>query len=441
MTAKRASREVLCDSEDQIAFLVQLLESLNTSSVEKARKAVADRLAALGGHAANSTSEPASTAARARSRSRSRGAREETDAKEPAFPGVRMHTESDSTSFQDGDAVSSPGSTINRRKRSSMLLHNSPSSLDARKGLQRRGTQDTGMFSRTLDADGFQELGWKTANSSTERSKSPQPSKRVSINLGARSGKLVRRATALLDKGEVSTVWSSRVHKQESTTTDEECDRSASDRDLSPGSVALLEDVSEQGTTRLLSRSDNGSEAADEEMEARRVPCRANSSNSRSQKKPKRLERTQSSVVRSSSLAPKENSGFLTARDSIPEPVRRYLSLSQEDLSLERSEESKAKFRNVFNELMMTERDFVRDLKIIDEVFRSPMESKKLVTPSEAMVLFGGLNPILQVNIEFLRQLEYISEQMDFMDKIKSGASPPSSLHISLACALSLTLH
>lgn len=419
MASRQAPGEELCSIHDQIEFLVKLLETLNASDVEKARKTVADRLSVLGTHSANIRREATPTAAREGSY---KSAKEDIDGKDGPFPGVRMHTESESGSITDGDAASSPGAVINRRKRSSMLLHNSPSSLDARRGLQRRGTLEPGGGSKTLDAESFQELGWKTAASSGQGSRTPQPSKRVSINFGARSGKLKRRATALLDKGEVSTVWSSRVHeKQEKSPREEDEEHSASDREISPLAVEIRLDKTDGEATEHAGVSESASGGDEDALDMRSVPSRT-SSQSSSHQKPVALKRTQSNVVKSSSLTPKGN-GFLTARESlsVPEPVRRYLSLSHEELALERSEEDEARFRNVFDEIMRTERDFVRDLKIIDELFRLPLENKKLITPSESMVLFGGLNPILQVNTEFLRQLEYISEQMHFMDKIKTS--------------------
>ena len=86
----------------------------------------------------------------------------------------------------------------------------------------------------------------------------------------------------------------------------------------------------------------------------------------------------------------------------------------------ERTEKQEKAWKNILNELYTTERDFIRDLRIILDVFKTPMESNELITAEESALIFSNIPTILQVNAELFRQLQSInSENSEKIEKKK----------------------
>src|SRR3990167_9289516 len=86
----------------------------------------------------------------------------------------------------------------------------------------------------------------------------------------------------------------------------------------------------------------------------------------------------------------------------------------------ERTEKQEKAWKNILNELYTTERDFIRDLRIILDVFKTPMESNELITAEESALIFSNIPTILQVNAEIFRQLQSInSENSEKIEKKK----------------------
>ncbi|KAI8588609.1 Dbl homology domain-containing protein, partial [Geranomyces variabilis] len=57
-------------------------------------------------------------------------------------------------------------------------------------------------------------------------------------------------------------------------------------------------------------------------------------------------------------------------------------------------------------EFIKTERDYVRDLKIIIALFMRPMVDKKVVSAKNIDILFSNIEELLTVNSEFLARIE-----------------------------------
>lgn len=83
-----------------------------------------------------------------------------------------------------------------------------------------------------------------------------------------------------------------------------------------------------------------------------------------------------------------------------------------------RTEKQEKIWGHIVNELYSTERDYIRDLHILIEIFRDPMLEQKLINKEESSKLFSNIDLILTVNEELLKQLESInSTQTDFLRK------------------------
>ena len=70
-----------------------------------------------------------------------------------------------------------------------------------------------------------------------------------------------------------------------------------------------------------------------------------------------------------------------------------------------RNEKQAKAYNYVVKEFIETEKTYVRDLKIIVEVFKIPMEEKELITQSESPIIFSNVEMLLQVNEELLNRL------------------------------------
>ena len=75
---------------------------------------------------------------------------------------------------------------------------------------------------------------------------------------------------------------------------------------------------------------------------------------------------------------------------------------------VERSEKQAKGWGYIVNELYKTERDYIKDLHTIIEVYKTPMLQQNIISSNEASVLFSNIEMILTVNSELLKQLESI---------------------------------
>lgn len=66
------------------------------------------------------------------------------------------------------------------------------------------------------------------------------------------------------------------------------------------------------------------------------------------------------------------------------------------------------KYGAIVKELLETERAYVRDLKIISELFLDTIRKENLLTKFEIVSLFGSIEQIVSINKDFLEQLEKI---------------------------------
>ncbi|KAI9014890.1 hypothetical protein BC832DRAFT_176526 [Gaertneriomyces semiglobifer] len=69
-------------------------------------------------------------------------------------------------------------------------------------------------------------------------------------------------------------------------------------------------------------------------------------------------------------------------------------------------------------ELIATERDYVRDLKIIINLFKKPMLDKKVLNNKTADALFSNIEELLSVNQDFLLSLERLYSENPVIEKI-----------------------
>lgn len=96
---------------------------------------------------------------------------------------------------------------------------------------------------------------------------------------------------------------------------------------------------------------------------------------------------------------------------------------------LARSEKQEKAWGYIVNELYSTERDYLRDVHILIDIFRNPMLKQNLITPAESTKIFSNIDMILAVNEELLKQLESINKgKADFSDVVKKPAKLPESL-------------
>uniref|UniRef100_A0A8C2ZJJ9 TIAM Rac1 associated GEF 1 n=1 Tax=Cyclopterus lumpus TaxID=8103 RepID=A0A8C2ZJJ9_CYCLU len=64
------------------------------------------------------------------------------------------------------------------------------------------------------------------------------------------------------------------------------------------------------------------------------------------------------------------------------------------------------KLRKVINELVETERTYVKDLSCLIECYLTPLQKESFLTQDELDVLFGNLGEMVEFQVEFLRTLE-----------------------------------
>lgn len=74
------------------------------------------------------------------------------------------------------------------------------------------------------------------------------------------------------------------------------------------------------------------------------------------------------------------------------------------------------KRQQVLWELYITEGAFVRDLKMVIEIFMKPMLEKRLMTAKQVELVFGNIERIMQVNDEFHKTLERMYDQAPTLD-------------------------
>lgn len=80
--------------------------------------------------------------------------------------------------------------------------------------------------------------------------------------------------------------------------------------------------------------------------------------------------------------------------------------------------ESDAKHRaNVIAELITTEKDYVKDLLIIEEVFSKPLRQQQIIPEDDLTLLFSNLSVIITVNTKLLGLLT-----VDEQDSLMVGA-------------------
>ena len=69
--------------------------------------------------------------------------------------------------------------------------------------------------------------------------------------------------------------------------------------------------------------------------------------------------------------------------------------------------DEKARMRNaVINELINTERDYIKDVAYILEELKEPLESKGIINALESGRIFSNLSSLLGINRELLGRLE-----------------------------------
>ncbi|KAK5582398.1 hypothetical protein RB653_003981 [Dictyostelium firmibasis] len=70
-------------------------------------------------------------------------------------------------------------------------------------------------------------------------------------------------------------------------------------------------------------------------------------------------------------------------------------------------EEKNKRFRiKIINELIETERDYVRDLNIVVEVFLNPIREKQLLSAKDVNALFSNIEILYSINMNVLKELE-----------------------------------
>ncbi|KAL6062141.1 Guanine nucleotide exchange factor for Cdc42p [Balamuthia mandrillaris] len=81
------------------------------------------------------------------------------------------------------------------------------------------------------------------------------------------------------------------------------------------------------------------------------------------------------------------------------------VTLSQRGSEAQRQEEA-IKYQQVATELLLTERDYVRDLALIIDVFMKPMMAQQIINQQDKELLFSNLEQVHGFNSELLRRLE-----------------------------------
>ncbi len=78
------------------------------------------------------------------------------------------------------------------------------------------------------------------------------------------------------------------------------------------------------------------------------------------------------------------------------------LDVTKENVADESEEIDKdARMRNsVINELINTERDYVKDIAYMLEELKEPLEEKNILDPPEMIAIFSNLSSLLGINME-----------------------------------------
>ena len=58
---------------------------------------------------------------------------------------------------------------------------------------------------------------------------------------------------------------------------------------------------------------------------------------------------------------------------------------------------------NVLNEIIETEKKYVKDLKFIVEFYKTPLKQNRILTRSEIEIMFVNLEDIIPINTKFLK--------------------------------------
>lgn len=67
---------------------------------------------------------------------------------------------------------------------------------------------------------------------------------------------------------------------------------------------------------------------------------------------------------------------------------------------------------NVFNEILYTERDYVRDLELIVELFVNPLQKKNILDSASIQAIFSNIEVIIKINKAMLVRLESRNEEI-----------------------------
>uniref|UniRef100_A0AAQ6A0L6 DH domain-containing protein n=1 Tax=Amphiprion ocellaris TaxID=80972 RepID=A0AAQ6A0L6_AMPOC len=77
------------------------------------------------------------------------------------------------------------------------------------------------------------------------------------------------------------------------------------------------------------------------------------------------------------------------------------------------------KLRKVINELVETEKTYVKDLSCLIECYLTPLQKESFLTQDELDVLFGNLGEMVEFQVEFLRTLEDGIRLVPDLDKLE----------------------
>eukprot|EP01133_Synstelium_polycarpum_P007733 gene7733-9063_t len=84
----------------------------------------------------------------------------------------------------------------------------------------------------------------------------------------------------------------------------------------------------------------------------------------------------------------------------------------------EESEKNLAMRTKIIDEIIETERDYVRDLQIVQEVFVGPIKEKELLSVKDANMLFSNIEVLLSINQTMLAELERDDEPSHYSTKV-----------------------
>lgn len=74
--------------------------------------------------------------------------------------------------------------------------------------------------------------------------------------------------------------------------------------------------------------------------------------------------------------------------------------------SAAKAEKNEKHRRNVIEEIITTERDYVSDLRVVSEVFIQPLRDQQIIQPDDLMQLFSNIELIASVNREVMKEFE-----------------------------------